>query len=248
MKKFLAFLCLASTFPTYAGIISGYAKISSNYIWRGLTFSENEPVVALSANYEHETGFYGNLFGSSLKFAEPTLYEGFSKRELDLTAGYKRSIGDWTGNIFVNRYEFIDQPKISAFEYSVHLTYKSTTLEYNLLPDWFGYNSRSHYTRLTQGYALDEKFNLIGGVGYNSQSRTSRIQDNDGDWKGVGFTNYMDYFLGLQIKEANGFLYEFIYTDTNRKTISYASTNPADDGKKADANDQAFTVSLTKSF
>lgn len=249
MKFKLPLLCLAfSSQICSAGTFSGFAKIASNYMWRGLTFSENSPMIAASANYTLESGFYGNLFGTNLKFAEPTLYEGHSTREIDLTAGYVKTFGNWGINVFYNRFEFIDQPKISANEYSVYLSYNRTTLEYDYQPDWFGYKTSSNYVRLSHVHSLNEKYNLVGGIGYNHQSRTKRVEDSHGDWKGAGFSSYMDYYLGLQILEANGFIYEFLYTDTNRETISYASANPTDDGKRADAKDQAFTVSLTKSF
>jgi len=247
MKKTLFCILMFST-QAFAGTYSGYAKIASNYIWRGISFTENEPMVAGSLIYEHESGFYGSVYGANLKFAEPTLYEGYSKRELDFTAGYKKLIDKWAINLFVNRYEFYDQPKICATEYSFQLSYLSTTFEYNFLPNWFGYNSQSHYVRTTHVHAIDEKFNLIAGIGYNHQTNTTRTQDSSGEWNGTGFTSYMDYFAGIQIKEAGGFLYEIIYSDTNRKTISYFSSNPADDGKKADAKDKALTVSLTKAF
>jgi len=249
VKFKLPLLCLAlSTQICSAGTFSGFAKISSNYIWRGITFSDNNPAVAASANYTFDSGFYGNIYGTNLSFAEPTIFEGTSSREIDFTGGYAKAFGDWGINVFYNRYEYIDQPKISSNEYSAYLSYKTTTIQFDHQPNWFGYNSRSNYARLTHLHVIDQKFNLIGGIGYNHQSRTKRMEDAKGDWKGAGFSSYMDYFIGLQVKEDNGFLYEFLFTDTNRKTISYASDVPSDDGKRESANDQAFTVSLTKSF
>ena len=248
MKKLVlgSFLLMSST--AFGAGASGYAKLASNYIWRGLSFSENNPAIQLSTNYEHDSGIYGNLFGSNLKFAESTLYEGYSTREMDLTLGYKKTLGDVVANVFVNRYEFIDRSEISAFEYSTYLTYKNLTFEYSYMPDWFGYNSISHYLRLGGYYDLDSKYTVIAGVGRNEQSKTKRTQDAGGTWSGVGFTSYFDYYLGLQIKESGGFIYEFLYTNTNRDTISYDSADPADDGKYTRADDQSLTVSLTKTF
>lgn len=248
MKRVVVGSFLLMSASAYSAGITGYAKLASNYIWRGISFTENNPAIQMSANYEHTSGLWGNIFGSNLKFAEPTLYEGYSTREMDLTLGYKKALGDVTANLFVNRYEFIDRSQISAFEYSTHFTYKNVTFEYNYLPNWFGYNSVSHYLRLGGFYDIDSKYTLIGGLGRNEQSKTERTQNASGTWSGVGFTSYWDYYAGLQIREAGGFTYEFLYSNTNRKTISYATGTPADDGQYARADDETLTVSLTKAF
>ncbi|WP_408098028.1 TorF family putative porin [Peredibacter sp. HCB2-198] len=247
MKRWLASSVLLMSSSAFSAGITGYAKLASNYIWRGISFTENNPAIQLSANYEHSSGLWGNIFGSNLKFAEPTLYEGDSTREMDLTLGYKKALGDIAANFYVNRYEFIDRSQISAFEYSTSFSYKNVTFEYNYLPNWFGYNSVSHYLRLSGFYDIDAKYSLIGGFGRNEQSKTQRTQNAEGTWSGVGFTSYWDYYAGLQVKDGV-FTYEFLYTNTNRKTISYATGNPAEDGQYARANDESLTVSLTKFF
>lgn len=244
-RLFLSCIFVSST--VFAGEFSGFAKISSNYIWRGLSFSENQPAIGLNANYTFDSGFYGNLYGTNLKFKEPTIFTGESTREMDLTAGYLHSFNDFSINIFYNRYEYLDHGAISTNEYAAQFRYKDTTLDYAFQPNWFGYNSASYYVRLSQKYSFNNKFHLIGSVGRDMQEITNRTQKN-GKWEGVGFTSYFDYSLALQVQEENNFTYEFQYTNTNRKLISYDTGTPADDGKKTKAEDEALTVSLTKAF
>lgn len=247
MLNRLLLSCIFVSTNALAGEFSGFAKISSNYMWRGLSFSENQPAIGLNANYTFDSGFYGNLYGTNLKFAEPTIFDGVSSKEVDLTAGYLYTLNDFAINIYYNRYEYLDQHKISANEYAVQFRFKSTTLDYAFQPDWFGYNSASHYVRLSHKHSFSNKYHLIGTVGRDMQETTNRTLQN-GKWEGVGFTSYFDYSLTFQVQEDNNFTYEFQYSDTNRKLISYNSTNPSDDGKRTKANDESLTVSLTKAF
>lgn len=244
-RLFLSYIFVSSS--VFAGEFSGFAKVSSNYIWRGLSFSVNQPTVGLNANYTFDSGFYGNLYGTNLKSAEPTIFTGESSKEADFTAGYLRTFNDFSINIYYNRYEYLDQHKISANEYAAQFRYKNTTLDYAFQPNWFGYNSASHYVRLSHKHSFNNKFHLIGTIGRDMQEITNRTQNN-GKWEGVGFTSYFDYSLAFQVQEENNITYEFLYSNTNRKLISYNTGTPADDGKKTKADDEALTVSLTKSF
>lgn len=247
ITRALCLLILLSA-PTYAGTFTGFAKISSNYVWRGQTFSDNQPMVALSGNYQLDSGLYANIYGTNLKFQESTIFEGQSSKEMDITLGYNRSFGNWRMNLYYNRYEYLDQHKISSNEYALQVGYLGTTLDYGHQPNWFGYKTSSHYLRLSHTHTFNEKFHLTAAIGHDSQEKTVRKINANGVWEGAGFTSYFDYLISLQVHEANGFIYEFSYTETNRKIITYNSQNAADDGKKVDANDESFTVSLTKTF
>ncbi|MEM7468250.1 MAG: TorF family putative porin, partial [Pseudomonadota bacterium] len=41
-----------------AGDWTANASFSNNYLWRGLTQTQNEPVVSGGIDYAHESGFY----------------------------------------------------------------------------------------------------------------------------------------------------------------------------------------------
>lgn len=227
-----------------AGDFTGFAKISSNYIWRGITFSENQPTIGLNANYTFDSGLYGNIYGTNSKFSDDTIFEGTSTKEMDLTAGYFYSFENLSLNFYYNRYEYLDQPKASSNEIAFQFKYSSFTFDYAFHPNWFGYNSSSHYVRFSHKHSFNNKYNLVASIGRDIQEKTYRQQIN-GKWKGVGFTSYFDYALSFQIQDENNFMYEFQYSNTDRKLISY---NTGDDGKKTKAKDEALTASLVKSF
>jgi uncharacterized protein (TIGR02001 family) len=74
--------CLAAS-PGRAAEVSASAGIVSDYRYRGLSLSDGKPAVQASISLEQDSGFYGEVWGSTID--EP----GFAaKVEIDLTAGY----------------------------------------------------------------------------------------------------------------------------------------------------------------
>lgn len=76
---------LTLTTPALAGELSGNAAVSNNYIWRGLTQSENVAAVSGGIDYDAGNGFYVGTWASNVSYApgdvfsyEHDVYGGFS--------------------------------------------------------------------------------------------------------------------------------------------------------------------------
>lgn len=72
--------------------VSGSAAIVSDYRFRGISLSENDPAVQATINIAHESGLYVGAWGSSLDMGE--LY---GPTEIDLYAGWAGTIAPRTG-------------------------------------------------------------------------------------------------------------------------------------------------------
>ncbi len=70
--------------------VSGSIGLVSDYRFRGVSQSDKEMAVQGGATITHESGFYGAFWGSNLS-GWGTF--GGANMELDLVAGYKRSLG-----------------------------------------------------------------------------------------------------------------------------------------------------------
>ena len=89
MKKGMMTLVMFLTLPMFAEL-SGNFTFSSNYIWRGMTQTMDDPGYSGGFDYSHESGFYAGTWGSNVAF-------GGAGLELDTYAGF-------TGTYKINKY------------------------------------------------------------------------------------------------------------------------------------------------
>lgn len=71
--------------------ISGSVAVTTNYLFRGLPQSNNDPALQAGVTVAHESGFYAGFWGSSIDFGD-----GESELELDPFIGYGGSLGENT--------------------------------------------------------------------------------------------------------------------------------------------------------
>lgn len=69
---------------------SGAAAITTDYVWRGTSQSNEDPAVQASFKVASDTGFYAQAWGSSVEFAPDTR----ASTEVDLVAGWSGALSD----------------------------------------------------------------------------------------------------------------------------------------------------------
>ncbi|MEY4159828.1 MAG: hypothetical protein RLZZ136_449 [Pseudomonadota bacterium] len=97
--------------------LSGSAAVVSQYRWRGLAQSDNQPAVQAAITLNHVTGFYASLWGSSAKTGTGPIAIGGS--EIDLAGGYAKEIG-FSGLVIdggVQGYIYPDAAKANWLEF-----------------------------------------------------------------------------------------------------------------------------------
>jgi len=95
MKK-LTFILTAAVFATglyttSANAVEGLSAnvaVSSNYIWRGASQTNNQPAVSGGIDYEAASGFYVGMWASNVDFGDDT------SAEADVYAGYSFDAGE----------------------------------------------------------------------------------------------------------------------------------------------------------
>lgn len=100
-----------------AADISGNAALTSDYVWRGTSQSNEDPAVQAGLKVAGGRGFYGLLWGSSVEFAAETR----ASTEFDLVAGWAGALSNGTAlDLSVTRYAYpsaaasLDWTEISA--------------------------------------------------------------------------------------------------------------------------------------
>jgi uncharacterized protein (TIGR02001 family) len=80
---------LAVAAPGHAGSLSANASVTNNYIWRGLTQTENEAAVQGGLDWASDSGFYIGTWASNVNYGPSDVYS----YEHDIYAGYAFEAG-----------------------------------------------------------------------------------------------------------------------------------------------------------
>ncbi len=224
MNKTLSTIAVATLMATSSMAVaevtfSGNVGITSNYIFRGVSQTDNSAAIQGGFDMEHSSGFYAGIWGSNVDSA---FYAG-AEAEFDLYAGYG---GEFDGGIGYDigylAYRYPDttfndnntEEVYGSLSYDFGPAAVSVGLAYS--SDWFGTDD-STYTSLDVDIPLPNDFGL--GLHYGSED-FDQLDDYD-EWK-IGLT-----------KSYSGFDFALDYTDTDidENDAAAAATNALSDGK-----------------
>jgi uncharacterized protein (TIGR02001 family) len=199
----LALALSAAASQAQAQGFSGGATLTSDYVFRGLSQTDEGVALQGELRYDHTSGFYGGLWASNVDFGP-----GASGTEYDTFIGYAVPLTDNVGVDFqFVRYNYTGFDGSSEFEYNEFLTSLtvneiwSATLGYST--DVFASGDNGLYLGLGAAWPLTEKLSLTGGFG-------SYSLPDDAD--------YLDWNIGLSW-DASPFTLDlqFIGTDSDAR-------------------------------
>lgn len=198
--------------------VTGYMTFTSNYIYRGISNSNNNPAVQGSLTYTFlSTGIYFNVWGSSVSFAEP--YRGRTATiELDGILGIHNDVGEnFTYDVNIERYNY---PRASGASYNELIA----TLWYYFLVGQVAYSNDAYNSGqpgtygnlgvsfdIPQKYAYFENVNLSAGVGHYS------LGSKAGE-------DYNDYNIAIK-KDIKNYSLLFQWTDTSGANLGSVGGN-----------------------
>jgi len=108
---------VAGTTPALAKAdFSGVATLTSEYIYRGIASTNGDPALQLGLSYEHRTGLFAGLWGSTLDLTSPV---GTRDAELDWYLGFHYA-GDssWSATVTALRYTYPGATGTHAYDYN----------------------------------------------------------------------------------------------------------------------------------
>jgi uncharacterized protein (TIGR02001 family) len=199
---------------------SATLMLTTNYIFRGISQTDDNPAVQGSIDYSHPIGFYAGIWGSNVN-------SSVSKGgvEFDFYGGYKHKIFSDLGlDLSIIYYSYPgggNDPNPNYFEGHIGLDYQFKNLPlmptiaaaYYYSPDFFGEDGSANYINGTLSLNLPYEFTLSGSVGYQTvagDKTTGNGQGLNGD-DGFDYTNWR---IGIS-KEILNFLLDLSWTDTN---------------------------------
>jgi len=157
--------------------------ITSDYDWRGISQTGEDPAFQLGATWTHDSGFYVGAWGSNVDFGP-----GDPNMEIDGFAGFAG--GDATESfaydVGVNYYSYPNKGSFNFVELYAGITKSVFSGKVWYSPEFAGDgNDSAFYTEGNVTYPLPSGFSVTAHVGYSFGSY----------WDGGG--EYLDYSAGV---------------------------------------------------
>ena len=219
--------------------MSGSVWLTTDYVFRGLSNSNEDPAVQGSLDYTFK-GFYGGIWGSNTSFTDAGI-------EIDYYAGYAGSFGKLDYDIMAIYYGYPEggsKPEPDYFEAHLGVTYKfeGAALEptlgagYNYSPDYFGEDDAGHYVNGTLDLSLPYGLTFGAEVGYQDVKGDKTTGNGMGMGGGDGF-DYIHWRVSLTKEIPDWFTLDLSHHATDDDAESFF-------GNIADSR-VVFTISRT---
>jgi len=179
----------------HAAEISGNVSLASDYVWRGISQTDETATIQGGFDVSTDSGVYAGVWGSNIAFAgsiETDFYVGFSK-ELNDSLSY---------DIGVTHYGYPNEPAGPTANFNElygNLTFKGVTLGVAYSSDFSGETGKATY------YSLGYDFSLPSDVGLSLHVGKQNIDELD---------DYKDYSISLS-KTAAGIDFGLAWYNTD---------------------------------
>lgn len=219
-----------------ASPITGNMSLVSDYRFRGLSQTFEEPALQGGFDYAHSSGVYLGNWNSSIS---DNFYAG-SPLEMDFYGGYKGTAGALGYDIGVLYYYYPGSNSatlggtIDNLEVYAGVSWKFLSLKYfHAVSDFFGAPNTdgSNYIDLTATVDLGQ------GWGANAHVGQQKI-------KNASAGDYVDYKIGIT-KDVGGWVFGASFIDTD--TSFYTATNTVS-GTTKDLGGSTVVLSVSKTF
>ena len=171
-----AFVIFGLGLQATAAELTGYVVLSSDYVQRGVSYSDDDPVLQLGGDVLFQSGFFLGAWGSTLDVAG----NNGSQRDFEVRyyVGYGHELADdWA--IAANAVLYTYPGSGGSFdydyeEYSLALNFRDRYwLDYAVAPDFYGTGRSTWSLAMLGEWPLPNKFRLSAGIGHHDLSDLS---------------------------------------------------------------------------
>lgn len=214
------------------GSVSGSLLLSSDYMFRGISNSNNRPQVRGDLTWLHETGVYAGVWASNTDFGGPG-----NSMEIDPYIGFASSIGDTGLSYDVGYWSYNYPGSQSDFDYAEFYAIGTYTVgDFSVSPSvWFADNYFGEdFLDEVNGTAYDVTLAYELPRGFSTSARVGEQTFGSG----LGELDYVYYDVGVS-KTWGDFTFGLRWHDTDGVDSRLADPDLADGEAVA---------SLTRSF
>lgn len=204
--------------PASPHSFTGNFGLYSQYVFRGLTQTNEKPALQGGFDYAHSSGFYAGVWGSNISWISDAVPDVSASLELDTYFGYKKSLADDLSlDVGFLRYNYpgsypSGMTKADTNELYAAITWKWITAKYSYsLGDTFGVDDArgTDYIDLSASYEVAPKLTLSAHWGRQKYRGAGHSDFTYDDWKaGIAY-------------ELSGFNLGLYGTGTNAKDSAY---------------------------
>ncbi|MEM8987060.1 MAG: TorF family putative porin [Pseudomonadota bacterium] len=227
IKKLLFITCLSSlamssAIAQEASSFSANVALSTNYVFRGITQTDDGPAISGGFDWVEEL-FYAGVWASSVDFGDDTTLE------IDWYGGVTPSIGETSFDFGVLYYSYPDSPDLPTGSQDFVEVYGGASRAFGIAelgasvaysPEFYGETGAAFYIQGTAAVSLTERISTDVSV-----AQSTFDEDTNDD--------YLDYSVGVTV-DAQGFEAGLRFHDTSDRT--------------GGGDDDAVVFSLSRSF
>ncbi|WP_100641736.1 TorF family putative porin [Alteromonas facilis] len=198
LKCFVLTACLVTPFAVNAEW-SSTITLASDYLFNGVSQTDEDPALQGSIDWEGETGWYAGTWASNVDFGDDT------DIEIDLYVGYWHDLGDdMSLDIGIAQYTYHGGDFSSDGDYAeayIAWGINNTELKFWYAWDYFGTGAGHYITKISHTIPVNDDFSVLVGVDRSvSMDEDDFVwEDNDKDyihwqltasyaWQGFDFT------------------------------------------------------------
>lgn len=205
-RRFIVAACLPAAWfvPSAQALdVTGYALLTSDYVFRGVSYSDDHAAAQGGVDLALDSGLYAGVWASTVD-----IERAVSARDVEVNyyAGYNHELNaDWTigANVVQYTYPGAEGPIDYDFrEYSLIANFRDRAwLEYSYSPDLFHTSQATQNVEIYAEWPVASNFLLGAGAGYYDVSELSGT--GYGHWQ-VGITRpFRRFSLDLRYHDTN---------------------------------------------
>ncbi|MFT4248345.1 MAG: TorF family putative porin [Pseudomonas sp.] len=191
---------------------SATLAVTSDYVWRGISQTNEDPAFQAGATYTSKVGLYVGAWTSNVDFGE-----GDPDWERDFYVGYNTDFGDKVNfDVMVNRYTYSGASDLNWNELITKTTFLKTyslTLAYS--NDSWATDQDGYYAGLAGNWSLPHDFTIGASYGRSLFSNKAGIED------------YSDYSVSVG-KSFGPLALSLAYIDTDKAGERVGGSNGGD--------------------
>ncbi len=146
------------------------ATLVSDYAFRGISQTREDPALQASLDYVHESGFYAGIWGSNVDFTASGMPDDGADVEIDTYIGWRFPLGDTvSADVQFIRYNYPGTNSGIDYDYNEiigKLTFDWLTAGIGWSNDVFGSSESAPYYFASGSWALPQEFALSAGIAH----------------------------------------------------------------------------------
>lgn len=206
------------------GSFSANVGIFSDYTYRGVSQTGQEPALQGGLDWSHDIGFYAGVWGSNVDFSDGDE----AHLEIDTYAGYGGSVGNFSYDINFLYYWYPGASNSLNYDFweitpsiGYDFGFMSVGFGISYSPDFFGGSDDAQFYNATFEVPLPHGFTVAGNVGYQAVDDNATFALPDYWTWGVG----VSFDLGTLHSKLENFSVGVDYVDTDISTGTCGSEN-----------------------